>query len=168
MTSSGRVWKFGDDVNTDLIIPGRYLSKYDESHLAEHAMEGVSKEFAEQVAPGDVIVAGRNFGCGSSREQAVTALKHSGVAAVVARSYARIFYRNSMNLGFHAYESDDAFSVFSDGETVLLDSSVGTLKSADGVKKVRLKEIPHHLRKILDSGGLIPHVKGRLAEGREK
>lgn len=162
MTSSGRVWKFGDDVNTDLIIPGRHLSKYDEAHLAEHAMEGLSESFAKEVHPGDVIVAGKNFGCGSSREQAVIALKRSGIAVVVARSYARIFYRNSINLGLHVFESDDAYGTFSDGDRVLLDLTGHTLSTVDGGRVARLSEIPHHARKILDSGGLVPHLKERL------
>ena len=91
MSDSQRIWKFGDDVNTDLIIPGRYLDNYDPKHLAAHAMEGASKEFASRVSTGDVIVAGENFGCGSSREQAVLALKHAGVSAVIAKSFSRIF-----------------------------------------------------------------------------
>lgn len=167
MTSSGRVWKFGDDVNTDLIIPGRYLSRYDEAHLTEHAMEGLSESFAKEVSPGDVIVAGGNFGCGSSREQAATVLKRSGVAAIVAKSYARIFYRNSINLGLHVFESDEAYDSFSDGDAVVLDSDGHVLSSSDGAKVARLKEIPHHARKILDSGGLVPHIKGRLGTKEE-
>ncbi len=168
MTSEGRVWMFGDDVNTDLIIPGRYLSRYDEAHLAEHAMEGVSATFAKEVRPGDIVVAGRNFGCGSSREQAVTVLRRCGVAAVVARSYARIFYRNSVNLGLHVFESDDACVILSDGDVVSLDVAAHTLSTKDGAKTVRLKEIPPHARSILDSGGLVPHLKGRLGERPDK
>jgi len=168
LTSSGRVWKFGDDVNTDLIIPGRYLSKYDEAHLAEHAMEGLSESFAKEVTPGDIIVAGRNFGCGSSREQAVMVLKRSGVAAIAAKSYARIFYRNSINLGLHVFESDDANDAFSDGDKVSLDLVGHTLLSLDGARTARLKEIPHHARKILDSGGLVPHLKERFGNEWDK
>ena len=168
MTSSGRVWKFGDDVNTDLIIPGRYLSKYDEAHLAEHAMEGLSESFAKEVTPGDIIVAGRNFGCGSSREQAVMALKRSGVAAIAAKSYARIFYRNSINLGLHVFESDEACDAFSDGDKVSLDLVGHRISSVDGARTARLKEIPHHARKILDSGGLVPHIKGKLVEKKDE
>ncbi len=168
MTSSGRVWRFGDDVNTDLIIPGRYLSRYDEAHLAEHAMEGLSESFAKEVVHGDIIVAGRNFGCGSSREQAVMALKRAGIAAIVARSYARIFYRNSINLGLHVFESDDAYDAFPDGARVSLDPIGHALISLDGAKTAQLKEIPHHARKILDSGGLVPHLKERFGEKQDK
>src|SRR5512137_1916542 len=107
--TSGRVWKFGDDINTDLIIPGKYLENYDPVHLAAHAMEGASKDFAKNVSKGDIVLAGLNFGCGSSREQAAIALKHAGIAAIIAKSFARIFYRNAINLGLPVLKSEDAF-----------------------------------------------------------
>ena len=159
MISEGRVWKFGDDVNTDLIIPGRYLSSYDPKHLAKHAMEGANKDFANKVSRGDIIVAGRNFGCGSSREQAVTALKHAGVSAVLAQSFARIFYRNSINLGLPVYVSDDACVVLEDGDVVVIDSSTGCLSSRDGKKLGQFSLVPQHLRAIIDAGGLIPYLQ---------
>ncbi|MBU1158432.1 MAG: 3-isopropylmalate dehydratase [Candidatus Thermoplasmatota archaeon] len=164
MNVNGRIWLFGDDVNTDLIIPGRYLDNYDPSHLAAHAMEGANKEFASKVSPGDIVIAGRNFGCGSSREQAVTALKQSGVSAVIARSFARIFYRNAINLGLYVLECDDADSVFSDGETAMLDIDAHTMCSDDGSRRVNLTEIPNHAKKIIDSGGLIPHLKSQIGK----
>ena len=166
MTSERRVWRFGDDVNTDLIIPGRYLDNYDPSHLARHAMEGVSKEFAKTVKPGDVIVAGRNFGCGSSREQAVVALKVAGVSAVIAKSFARIFYRNAVNLGLEVVESDDACEVFDDGDHVVTDFASGRLKSADGERLAVLKEVPESVRAILEAGGLVPYLRARIAQAR--
>jgi len=164
MTVKGRVWRFGDDINTDLIIPGRYLDNYDPAHLAAHAMEGASKEFASKVSKGDIIVAGKNFGCGSSREQAVIALKHAGVSAVVAKSFARIFYRNAINLGLPVIESEDALEVFSDGALAVLESGSSGLVSEDGARSAKLKEIPAHARRILDQGGLIPHIRARLRE----
>jgi 3-isopropylmalate dehydratase small subunit len=164
MNSNGRVWKFGDDVNTDLIIPGKYLEDYDPAHLAAHAMEGARKEFAKGVSKGDIIVAGRNFGCGSSREQAVIALKQSGVAAVVASSFARIFYRNSINLGLPVLISNDAVDLFSDGEGAFVDER--GLFSLDGKKKASIEPIPDHLRKILGKGGLVPYIKMRLERER--
>ena len=121
MSARGRVWRFGDDVNTDLIIPGKYLDIYDPAHLAAHAMEGANKEFASGVKKGDIIVAGANFGCGSSREQAVIALKHAGVSAVVAKSFARIFYRNAINLGLPVVTSKEAVDSVRDGEIAVLD-----------------------------------------------
>lgn len=165
MSSEGRVWLFGDDVNTDLIIPGRYLDKYDPKHLASHAMEGVSKDFAKEVRKGDVLVAGRNFGCGSSREQAVIALKEAGVSAVIARSFARIFYRNAVNLGLPAVVSHEAASAFADGDRVIVDLSSGSMVKAGGVVKARLDPIPAKPREILDDGGLVPHVRARLKAG---
>jgi 3-isopropylmalate dehydratase small subunit len=162
MSSRPRIWLFGDDVNTDLIIPGRYLDSYDPAHLASHAMEGANKNFAAGVKEGDIIVAGRNFGCGSSREQAVTALKRSGVQAIIARSFARIFYRNAINLGLRVIVSGTADSVFKDGDSAVLEA--GTLASVDGSKMAALDKIPEHVRVILDHGGLIPHIKAKLGK----
>jgi len=162
MTVKGRIWRFGDDINTDLIIPGRYLDNYDPAHLAAHAMEGASKEFASKVVKGDIIVAGRNFGCGSSREQAVIALKHAGISAVVAKSFARIFYRNAINLGLPVIESEDAHETISDGAIAVLNQASSKLVLEDGTGAAHLKEIPAHARAILDQGGLIPHIRARL------
>lgn len=159
MTSDGRVWKYGDDVNTDLIIPGRYLDNYDPSHLASHAMEGIHSDFSKRVNHGDIIVAGRNFGCGSSREQAVTALKSCGVRAIVAETFARIFYRNSITLGLPVYESRDACRLFEDGDEVVIDSTSTVLSSADGSKRAALAPIPPRLKEVLDSGGLLNSLK---------
>ncbi len=164
MGDSGRIWKFGHDVNTDLIIPGRYLDNYDPRHLAAHAMEGASKEFAAKVSPGDVIVAGENFGCGSSREQAVLAIKYAGVSTVIAKSFARIFYRNAVNLGLMVLVSKSADDVFGDGETAVLDPESNSLVSTDGLKRAPFEPIPAHIAKILDKGGLIPFIKERMGK----
>jgi len=164
VTLVGRVWKFGDDVNTDLIIPGRYLDNYDPAHLAAHAMEGVNKEFAENVSKGDIIVAGKNFGCGSSREQAVTAIKHAGISAVVAESFARIFYRNAINLGLPALISEDAVDAFKEGDQVRIEGD--SITSSDGKKSASIEPIPEHVLKILDQGGLVPYIKSRLQRER--
>ncbi len=159
MTSEGRVWKFGDDVNTDMIIPGRYLDRYDPRHLASHALEGANKEFAPGVKPGDVVIAGGNFGCGSSREQAVIAMKESGVSAVVAKSFSRIFYRNAINLGLLVVSSESAHETFCDGEVVTVDPEAGVLRSKDGSKVARVDAIPERAAAILQAGGLIPYIK---------
>jgi len=164
MSDKPRIWLFGDDVNTDLIIPGRYLDSYDPAHLASHAMEGANKDFAARVSKEDIIVAGRNFGCGSSREQAVIALKRSGVQAIIARSFARIFYRNAINLGLRVIVSGTADSVFKDGDSAVLEVEAGTLASIDGSKMAVLDKIPEHARVILDHGGLIPHIKAKLGK----
>jgi len=162
MSVGGRVWRFGDDINTDLIIPGKYLDNYDPKHLASHAMEGASKVFSGKVSKGDIIVAGANFGCGSSREQAVLALKHAGVSAIVAKSFSRIFYRNSVNLGLMALVSKSAFDLFEDGDEALLDPESNSLMSLDGRKRAPIEPIPAHILKILDTGGLVPYIKGRV------
>lgn len=164
MTSEGRVWKFGDDVNTDMIIPGRYLDRYDPKHLASHALEGVSKEFASTVRPGDVVIAGSNFGCGSSREQAVISLKESGVSAVIARSFARIFYRNAINLGLLVATSKSAADVFGDGDNVTIDMVEGVLRSEDGARAVQVDEMPERAAAILRAGGLIPYIRSKLGQ----
>jgi len=165
MSARSRVWRFGDDVNTDLIIPGKYLDSYDPAHLAAHAMEGANKEFASGVKKGDIIVAGANFGCGSSREQAVTVLKHAGVSAVVAKSFARIFYRNAINLGLPVVTSSDAANSLRDGEVAVLDLTSSSLTTEDGRVTVTLEPIPQHVKKILDSGGLVPYIKAKLRNG---
>jgi len=162
MKARGRVWIFGDDVNTDLIVPGRYLDNYDPAHLASHAMEGVRKEFASEVSKGDIVVARDNFGCGSSREQAVTALKHAGVSAVVARSFARIFYRNAINLGLPVVISQNAADLLKDAESATIDTDSRDLSSEDRKRVAKLEEIPPHVKRILDEGGLVPHIKNML------
>lgn len=167
MKAHGRVWLFGDDINTDLVIPGKYLDNYDPSHLASHAMEGANKKFALGVRKGDMVIAGKNFGCGSSREQAVIALKHSGISAVVASSFARIFYRNAINLGMPVLVSPKAHGLFQDGETAFLDLDRLALTSEDGTKSASIEPIPEHIKRILDQGGLVPYVKAKLASRRE-
>jgi methanogen homoaconitase small subunit len=151
----GRVWKFGDDVDTDLIIPGKYLRTKDMQVFAAHAMEGADPEFAKKVKPGDIIVAGTNFGCGSSREQAPLALKYSGVACVIAKSFARIFFRNAINIGLPLLEADvdcmegDAIKVdLLKGEVVVPEK--GTFKG---------NKLPDFLLEILTDGGLVAHRK---------
>ncbi|UCE80640.1 MAG: 3-isopropylmalate dehydratase small subunit [Methanobacteriota archaeon] len=164
MTCERRIWKFGDDVNTDLIIPGMYLDNYDPSHLASHAMEGANADFARSVKEGDIILAGRNFGCGSSREQAVTSLRACGIQTVVAASFARIFYRNAAALGIAVYESPEAYDAFEEGEKVLLEREECVLRSIDGSKEIRLRDMPPHLKTVIDSGGLLPYLKCKIVE----
>ena len=168
MTSEGRVWKFGDDINTDLIIPGRYLDNYDPSHLARHAMEGVCKEFASDVRAGDIIVAGHNFGCGSSREQAVIALKSAGVSGVVARSFSRIFYRNAINLGLPVMVSDTAVDTFDEKEIVFVDDGRSMILAKDHDRSASFNPIDPRLRTILDHGGLVPYLRASLGSGAEQ
>jgi methanogen homoaconitase small subunit len=148
----GRAWIYGDDVDTDVIIPGKYLRTKDLSLLASHVMEGLDPEFSSKVKRGDVIVAGRNFGCGSSREQAPVALKEAGVAAIVAKSFARIFYRNSINIGLPLVEADVCCA---QGDTVEVDLGNGTVNVGD--KVVQGTKLPDFLLRILQDGGLVAH-----------
>ncbi|NOZ82519.1 MAG: 3-isopropylmalate dehydratase small subunit [Euryarchaeota archaeon] len=155
----GRVWKFGDNVDTDQIIPAEYLVTADEKELARHAFEKVRPEFAGSVRAGDIIVAGRNFGCGSSREHAPLALKGAGIAAVVAESFARIFFRNSINVGLPLVEAKVDVE---DGEEVEIDFERGIITA--GSRSVEFKPLPEFLRSLLESGGLVAYTRRRLEE----
>ncbi|MCY4377161.1 MAG: 3-isopropylmalate dehydratase small subunit [Spirochaetaceae bacterium] len=160
--AAGRVWKYGDDVNTDVIFPGKYtytLRSVDE--IKAHALEDLDPDFARAVRPGDVICAGRTCGCGSSREQAVTCLVANGIAAVVAVSFARIFYRNCINNGLPAIVSPEAVAAIAGGENVevLLEESV--IRS--GAARYRFPPFSQNVQRLLDAGGLIPFVRARLA-----
>lgn len=148
----GKSWVFGDDVDTDVIIPGKYLRTKDAKLWAEHVMEGLDPQFASRVRKGDVIVAGRNFGSGSSREQAPRALKEAGVAAVVAKSFARIFYRNAINVGLPLVEADVDCK---DGDEVEVDLASGTVRVGDRI--IQGSRLPDFLLEILQAGGLVAH-----------
>jgi 3-isopropylmalate dehydratase small subunit len=157
----GRVWKFGDHVNTDVIIPGRYLDDYDPKNMAKHAMEDLDATFAHKVAYGDVIVAGRNFGCGSSREQAPLALKYAGVGVVVASSFARIFYRNAINVGLPVIELD-ATGMFESGDVALINLEKGVIVNEVSGRTAKFEPLPDFLLAILKEGGLVPHTAKRF------
>ncbi len=160
MRIKGRVHKFvpNDDINTDYIISGRYKFKIDDmNELAKHVMEDISPDFASKVKKGDIIIAGRNFGCGSSREQAPRALKAAGVAAVVAKSYARIFYRSSFNVGLPLIECDT--DGMSDGDTIEVDMDSGEVVDETSGSKVKASPVPKTMQILLNDGGLIPHLK---------
>lgn len=163
---SGRVFLFGDDIDTDQLAPGQYM-KGGLEELAAHCLEAARPDFAQSVKPGDVVVAGRNFGMGSSREQAAEALKHLGVAGVVARSFAGIFYRNAINLGLPVMITDDLDGL-EDGEAAELDLDAGTLRLADGGREVALEPLPDNLKAMLADGGLVPHLKKRFAAERAR
>ena len=155
-TQNMRVWKFGDDIDTDAIIPGRFLTINNPDELAKHAFEGTRDEFAKKVQQGDVIVGGRNFGCGSSREHAPLALMGAGVKVVIARSFARIFFRNSINIGVLPVVCPDADKI-SDGTKIRLNIKEGILE-ADG-KKYAIEPVPAFMQGIIDAGGLVEYAK---------
>ena len=158
----GRAWLFGDHINTDLIIPGRYLDDYSPENLVKHVMEDADPSFAKQVAKGDIIVAGRNFGCGSSREQAPLALKLAGVSGVIAVSFARIFFRNAVNVGLPVIICPKAHALLRQGDEVEVDLDRGLVRSVLTGKELRFEPLPKFLVEILDNGGLVPYVRERL------
>ncbi len=151
-----RVWKFGDDIDTDAVIPGRFLTIYDPAELAKHAFEGTRDEFAKEAREGDVVVGGTNFGCGSSREHAPLALLGAGVKVVVAKSFARIFYRNSVNTGLLPLVCPEADAI-KDGDAVTVDLANGYIE-ANG-KKFAVEPVPGFMRGIVYAGGLVAYAK---------
>ena len=158
----GKAWNYGDDVNTDFILPGIYLELTDPEEMGRHAMEGIDPEFAGKVKPGDVVVGGRNFGLGSSREHAPIALKHSGVSAVIAEGFARIFYRNATNLGLPALECPNASNEFKTGDTVEVALDKGTI-IVNGSKTLSFVPVPEFMMEILAAGGLREYIKNNKA-----
>jgi len=157
----GRVWRYGDDVNTDVIFPGKYTYQpMEPAEMAQHAMEDLDPDFAKEVKEGDVIVAGANFGCGSSREQAATCLKAAGVAAVIAKSFSRIFFRNAINNGLPVIELHDGTDAMEKGDIVTVDFEKGIVQHEG--KEYHFPELPQVVLAILEDGGLIPHVKKTL------
>ncbi len=160
--STGRVWKYGDNVNTDVIYPGRYTYQIlKPEEMAKHALEDLDPEFAARVRPGDVIVAGKNFGCGSSREQAAACLKYAGVQAVIARSFARIYFRNAINLGLAVLQSDEACDALEKGDTVDIDFAAGEIRSERGT--FRFLPLPESVLGVLKAGGLLEYTKEKLS-----
>jgi 3-isopropylmalate/(R)-2-methylmalate dehydratase small subunit len=156
----GRAWRFGDHVNTDVIFPGKYTYTIsDPSEMARHAMEDADPEFASKVQPGDLVVAGENFGCGSSREQAVVCLKAAGVAAVIAKSFARIYDRNAINLGLPIIQCAEAVDSIGAGDSVAVDLAVGRLEHAG--KSYPFAPLPREVAEILEAGGLVGYVRRR-------
>ena len=156
----GTAWKFGDDIDTDIIIPGRYLIYTDEERLSAHCMEGLDPDFDKKCKKGDFIVAGTNFGCGSSREHAPIALKGLGVSAVIAESFARIFYRNATNVGIPLLEAPGISKLVEDGEEIEVDMENATITSKNG-ESITFRKLPPFMLEILEQGGLIEYLKNK-------
>jgi len=159
---AGRAWKFGDDIDTDAVIPGRYLVINDPRELAEHLFEGVRPQMAAQVRPGDFVVAGENFGCGSSREHAPLALKGAGIGAVVAKSFARIFFRNSINIGLPLFICPEVDRI-EDGDTIEVDMVGGMIRNVSRGEVYKTTPLPDFLREIVDAGGLVEYTRRQVA-----
>lgn len=161
MKTTGKVWKFGNDVDTDLIIPARYLNTSDPKELAQHCMEDADPSFAGKVAPSDIIVAGKYFGCGSSREHAPIAIKAAGVSCVIAKSFARIFYRNAFNMGLPILECEET-DYFKTGDMLSIDFDSGEIIHMETKKSFQSRPIPPFMQDLVRSGGLMKHIKARI------
>jgi 3-isopropylmalate/(R)-2-methylmalate dehydratase small subunit len=159
MKLQGTVWKFGDDVDTDLIIPARFLNSFDKDELAKNCFADVRPGFMALISPGDIIVAGKNFGTGSSREHAPLAIKAAGISAIIAESFARIFYRNAINIGLPILESAEAASSLQEGSMVSVDLAAGKIVNTDTGERFLAKPIPSFMRAIIEAGGLVNHIK---------
>jgi len=162
MLIKGRAWKFGNDIDTDIIIPARYLNTSDPGELSKHVMEGVDSDFSGKIKPGDIIVAGKNFGCGSSREHAPIAIKAAGIQAVIARSFARIFYRNAFNIGLPIFESEDGSEKIRETDEIEIDADKGIIRNLSAREQYKANPIPPFMQELIDAGGLIEWTKSRL------
>jgi len=162
MIIKGKVCKFKDNIDTDVIIPARYLNTSDPKELALHCMEDYDSEFVEKMNQGDIIVAGRNFGCGSSREHAPIALKAAGVSCIVAQSFARIFFRNAINIGLPIFESEEVADQCSEGDLLEVDTARGMIKNLSSYEVYKTNLLPEFIQKIISVGGLREYVKEEL------
>jgi 3-isopropylmalate dehydratase small subunit len=161
MIFQGKVWKFGDNIDTDAIIPARYLNTSDPQELALHCMEDADPKFVTKMKAGDIILGGENFGCGSSREHAPIAIKAAGISCVVAKSFARIFYRNAFNMGLPIFESSELFEAIKEGEEIIVDSATGTITLPAKNKTFRISPIPPFMEQLIANGGLMKHIAGK-------
>jgi 3-isopropylmalate/(R)-2-methylmalate dehydratase small subunit len=168
MIFKGKVWKFGDNVDTDAIIPARYLTTSDPKELAAHCMEDADPDFAAKMKPGDIILGGENFGCGSSREHAPISIKAAGISCVIAKSFARIFYRNSFNMGLPIFESKEFVDAIKEGEEITVDSSQGIITLASSNKIFTIRPIPSFMEELIADGGLMKHIAKKRANNETK
>lgn len=162
MAIKGKVWRYGDNIDTDVIIPARYLNTFDPKELASHCMVDIDETFAQNVQPGDIMVGGRNFGCGSSREHAPIAIKASGVPVIVAASFARIFYRNGINVGLPLLEIGDDVEKIRAGDRLRIDLSAGTIENLTTGDTFQAPPLPGFIQDIAKAGGLVNYVKEKM------
>jgi 3-isopropylmalate/(R)-2-methylmalate dehydratase small subunit len=168
MKLRGKVHKYGADVNTDVIIPARYLNVFDPAELAQHCMEDLDPDFLKTVKPGDIIVAGSNFGCGSSREHAPLAIKAAGISCVIARSFARIFYRNALEPGLPILECEEAADKTQSGDILEVELSTGEIKNITRGLTFKAKPFPDFMLELIEAGGLIEYTKRKIAAKRSR
>jgi 3-isopropylmalate/(R)-2-methylmalate dehydratase small subunit len=161
MTIEGKVWKFGDNIDTDVIIPAPYLVTTDSAELGKHCMEGVDPTFSETASPGDIIVGGKNFGCGSSREHAPMSIKGAGIACVVAESFARIFFRNAFNMGLPIFEAAGVSEGIQQGDRITIDQDTGVIINITRDSRFDASSIPPFMQDLIEAGGLMAHVMKR-------
>jgi 3-isopropylmalate/(R)-2-methylmalate dehydratase small subunit len=159
MKFTGKTVKYGDNVDTDVIIPARHLNTIDKKELASHCMEDIDKDFHKKISEGDMIIAGANFGCGSSREHAPIAIKESGISLVIAKSFARIFYRNAINIGLAILECPEAVDAISEGDTVEADLDAGIIYNRTTGQSFETKPFPPFIQKIITAGGLVEAIR---------
>ena len=162
MIFRGRVWKFSDDVDTDVIIPIQYTNTTDAEEFGRHCMEGIDPDFHRKVSPGDIIVAGKNFGCGSSREPAPLAIKALGISCIIAESYARIFYRNAFNVGLPLLECADGPKYIEEGHEIEVDLDSGEIRDVDLGKSFQASRIPPFMQSLIQDGGLMNHLAKKI------
>ncbi len=162
MKAQGRVHKYGSNIDTDVIIPARYLNTANHKELASHCMEDIDKEFVNKVQSGDIMVADKNFGCGSSREHAPIAIKESGISCVIASTFARIFYRNALNIGLAILECDAASKDIKDGDEVAVDFTTGIIKNLTNGNEYQAEPFPEFIQNIIEKGGLLNSISDRL------
>lgn len=158
MIFTGKVWKFGDNIDTDAIIPARYLNTSDPVQLAAHCMEDADPDFVKKMKAGDIILGGENFGCGSSREHAPIAIKASGISCVVAKSFARIFYRNAFNMGLPIFESKELADAIAEGKEITIDSTRGIITVEGSDQQFAISPIPPFMEQLIADGGLMKHI----------
>ncbi len=164
MKLKGKAWKFGEDVDTDAIIPAIYLNTTDPEEMAAHCMEVIDPDFPNKVAPGDIIVADKNFGCGSSREHAPIAIKAAGISCVIAKSFARIFYRNAINIGLPILECEEAALKVSEGDQLEVDLASGAIANLTKSEIYKARPFPEFMQRLIATGGLMKYVMARQAE----
>jgi len=168
MIFKGKVWKFGDNIDTDAIIPARYLTTSDPQALAAHCMEDADPDLVAKMKNGDIILGGENFGCGSSREHAPISIKAAGVSCVIAKSFARIFYRNAFNMGLPIFESRELFDAIKEGEEIHVDSSSGTITATGSNKIFKINPIPPFMEELIADGGLMKHIAGKRGKNEKR